>query len=151
MSIRFVHTNIVARDWRALISFYRTVFDCVPIDPERDLSGDWLDKGTGIGGARISGQHLRLPGCGEDGPTLEIFQYEGEQTRPYAAPNTPGFAHIAFAVDDVAAAAEAVRQAGGTDIGQLVEKEFPGIGLLVFQYQADPEGNIIELQKWIRD
>ena len=43
--------------------------------PERDLSGDWLDEATGIDASRIRGVHLRLPGFGTDGPTLELFEY----------------------------------------------------------------------------
>ena len=36
----------------------------------------WLDSATGINGAHLRGMHLRLPGYGEHGPTLEIFQYD---------------------------------------------------------------------------
>ena len=42
----------------------------------RDLSGEWLDRATGLKNAHIKGIHLRLPGYGEGGPTLEIFQYD---------------------------------------------------------------------------
>ncbi|MCK4340128.1 MAG: VOC family protein [Phycisphaerae bacterium] len=60
----------------------------------------------------------------------------------------PGFSHIAFAVDDVAQTARRVFEAGGEAIGELAEVEVPGAGSLVFQYVADPEGNIVELQRW---
>ena len=33
------HTDLVARDWRSLVRFYRDVFGCVPVPPERDFSG----------------------------------------------------------------------------------------------------------------
>src|SRR6185312_4186764 len=72
---RYVHTNVVARDWRALARFYQEVFGCRPVGPERHLSGAELEAGTGIAGARIDGVHLRLPGGGDAGPTLEIFEY----------------------------------------------------------------------------
>lgn len=150
MPVRFVHTNIIANDWRRLASFYETVLGCLPVSPERDLSGDWLSEATAIRDARISGIHMRLPGYDENGPTLEIFQYGSMPSRPEILLNTPGFSHIAFAVDDVSSMAEAVRNGGGRDVGKLTEIEIPGIGFLVFQYVADPEGNIIELQKWMR-
>jgi len=67
---------------------------------------------------------------------------------PPVKPNTPGFTHMAFAVDDVAAAAQAVFDHGGSAIGALATREIPGVGLLTFQYVADPEGNIIEIQNW---
>ena len=45
---RYSHTNIVARDWRALAGFYESVFGCMPVPPERDYSGPVLEAGTGI-------------------------------------------------------------------------------------------------------
>ncbi len=75
MPTRYAHTNIVAKDWKRLAAFYREVFGCIAVPPERNLSGGWLDRATGIEGAHLAGIHLRLPGCGQAGPTLEIFQY----------------------------------------------------------------------------
>lgn len=150
MTIRpkYVHTNLIAKDWKGLAAFYERVFGCIPVPPERDLAGEWLEASTGVPQAQIRGVHLRLPGYGDKGPTLEIFQYnrQAEQLRP--AVNRPGFAHIAFAVDDVAAARNAVLAAGGGTVGELVSVEIPGAGQITFAYVTDPEGNIIELQRW---
>jgi predicted enzyme related to lactoylglutathione lyase len=145
---RFVHINIVAQDWRRLAQFYQQVFGCIPVPPERNLSGDWLEKGTGVAGAEIHGIHLRLPGNEKKGPTLEIFQYNLQKKAQQAAINRPGFAHISFAVDDVEAARDEVIAAGGFRIGELITVRIPGAGLITFVYVADPEGNIIELQRW---
>ena len=60
----YKHINIVARDWDKLAMFYETVFGCERVLPERHLSGNWLDKGTGVKDAAFSGVHLRLPGWG---------------------------------------------------------------------------------------
>jgi len=146
MSIKYVHTNLIAKDWKRLAKFYQEVFGCVPILPERDLTGEWLEKATGLKGAHISGVHLRLPGYGNEGPTLEIFQYDSTPAHPSVKPNTPGFSHLAFAVDDVAATAQAVFNHDGSAVGELTVRDIPGLGLLTFQYVADPEGNIIEIQ-----
>ena len=73
--MKYVHTNIIARDWKSLAQFYMDVFDCQIAPPERDLHGLWADQLSGIDNVRIRGVHLRLPGY-TDGPTLEIFQYE---------------------------------------------------------------------------
>lgn len=62
------------------------------------------------------------------------------------APNTPGFSHIAFAVDDVAATLQAVFANGRSVIGELTMRQVPGVSLLTFQYVADLAGNIIEIQ-----
>jgi predicted enzyme related to lactoylglutathione lyase len=147
MPTKYKHTNLIAQDWRRLVTFYQDVFECIPILPERDLSGEWIDKATGIPNTHITGMHLRLPGYGNDGPTLEIFQYEEMPGRPPIKPNTPGFSHIAFAVDDVQAIAQAVLEHGGSTVGELTVRAIPGLGKITFQYLTDPEGNIIEIQK----
>lgn len=146
VNARFVHANIVTQDWQRLARFYEQVFGCTPVPPERNLSGQWLEEATGIPGAEIEGVHLRLPGYGDNGPTLEIFQYNRQKQRQETAANRPGFAHIAFAVDDVEAARDAVIAAGGGIIGELVSVDIPGAGTITFAYVTDPEGNILELQ-----
>ncbi|PYI79553.1 MAG: hypothetical protein DMF05_09540, partial [Verrucomicrobia bacterium] len=73
---KYVHTNLIARDWERLVRFYREVFGCEPKGPERDLSAAWLDRVNCVPNARLRGVHLRLPGYDEDGPTLEIFSYD---------------------------------------------------------------------------
>ena len=47
INARYVHTNLIARDWRALARFYQDVLGCMPVPPERDLSGPDIDAGTG--------------------------------------------------------------------------------------------------------
>jgi hypothetical protein len=47
--------------------------------------------GTGIPGATIRGMHLRLPGYGDGGPTIEVFQYNQMADRPTTAVNRPGW------------------------------------------------------------
>ena len=147
---RFVHTNLIAHDWRRLVRFYQQVFGCTPVPPERELKGEWLEAATGVPGAQIQGVHLRLPGHGQAGPTLEIFAYRPHMERPATAVNRPGFAHIAFAVDDVEAAREAVLAAGGGAVGPVVSVPVPGAGTVTFVYATDPEGNVVELQRWSR-
>ena len=146
--VKYVHTNLIARDWKRLADFYTRVFGCILIPPERDLVGQWLDDATSVSHAHIRGAHLRLPGYGDAGPTLEIFQYDSELTKPSTAVNRPGFGHLAFAVDDVDAMRDAVIAAGGRDVGKIVTVEIPGAGKIRFVYVADPEGNVIELQQW---
>ena len=146
MNCIYRHTNIVARDWRKLSQFYETVFDCVRVPPERDLAGSWLEKGTGVVGAELSGVQLRLPGHGETGPTLEIFQYsENEEKLPPAA-NREGICHLAFEVDNVAEAVDEVLANGGHKVGEVTSFDVEGIGTISFVYIADPEGNMIEIQ-----
>jgi len=148
MEAKYKHTSIVARDWRALARFYQDVFGCVWVLPERDLSGEWLGRGTGVRDARLAGTHLRLPGHGPEGPTLEIYPYSRNESKPCAAANREGIMHLAFEVDDVAKAAAEVLKNGGRRVGEITSSEIEGVGLLTFVYVTDPEDNIIEIQSW---
>jgi predicted enzyme related to lactoylglutathione lyase len=145
---RYVHTNIIARDAGKLTDFYKTVFHLKSINEKRDLSGEWLDKLTGLNKAHIVGEHLLLPGYGEDHPTLEIFSYDLMKETVPAEINRPGFAHIAFEVDDVEAVLSKITEAGGSAVGEMVSAKYPNQMEALFVYARDPEGNIIELQSW---
>jgi catechol 2,3-dioxygenase-like lactoylglutathione lyase family enzyme len=148
MTIRYGHTNLVARDWRRLAAFYETVFRCTPVPPRRSQRGEWLERGTGVPGAALEGMHLRFPGGGDDGPTLEVYQYaEVVENLPPVA-NRAGLGHIAFMVDDVEATLAAVLAHGGSAVGEVVRTDVPGKGPLTFVYAADPEGNLVEIQCW---
>ena len=146
INARYVHTNLVAENWKRLASFYQRVFGCQALLPERHLSGQWLEDATGVPEAEIHGIHLSLPGWGDNGPTLEVFQYSPQGERETKSANQPGFAHLAFEVNSVEDAVGAVLAAGGTAVGECVTVAIPGKGTITFAYVADPEGNIIELQ-----
>lgn len=145
---KYAHTNLIARDWRSLARFYQEVFGCVPIPPERDYSGSDLERGTGIPGARLEGVHLRLPGYGSGGPTLEIFQYSELAQEGAKTVNRPGFGHIAFAVENVDAARQEVLSHGCDAVGEVVTLRPAPDRTVTWCYVRDPEGNIIELQSW---
>ncbi len=148
MHARYSHTNLIAEDWQRLAAWYQDLFGCIPVPPERDYQGNDLDAGTSLHGVRLRGAHLRLPGYGDDGPTLEIYSYSTLEPRPATAVNRPGYGHIAFGVDDVPAARKGVLESGGRAIGEVVTLT-TSIGTKVtWCYVTDPEGNVIELQSW---
>lgn len=148
MPTRFAHTNIIARDWRELAAFYTEVFGCVLVPPERNQRGDWLAKGTGVANAHLQGVHLRLPGHGPEGPTLELYSYAEMLEKPAPAANRQGLGHLAFEVSDVAATLTKVLRHGGSTLGDVTTRVLPGAGTITFVYAADPEGNLLELQSW---
>jgi catechol 2,3-dioxygenase-like lactoylglutathione lyase family enzyme len=146
--IRYTHTNIITQDWRRLARFYEKVFQCVPVPPERNQSGEWLSKGTGVPNAALQGVHLQLPGYGDKGPTLEIYKYAEMAENATGAANRRGFGHIAFHVEDIERILALALENGAKKIGELSEHDVEGVGHLRFIYIADPDGNIIEIQNW---
>jgi catechol 2,3-dioxygenase-like lactoylglutathione lyase family enzyme len=148
INARFVHTNLVARDWHRLSGFYCDLFGCIPAPPERHYGGRDLERGTGVAGSSLDGVHLRLPGYGDAGPTLEIYTYSILAEGPAPEVNRPGFGHVAFEVPDVPAAREKVLAAGGSAVGEVVTLQPRPDLSVTWCYVRDPEGNIIELQSW---
>lgn len=146
--VRHGHTNVIAQDWRRLVDFYVTVFGCEPVPPERDLHGPVVEAGTGVSGATLNGMHLRLPGHGPDGPTLEIYSFGTMPPKPPTAIDRPGYGHLAFQVTDVAAARREVLAAGGIALGGIVRTQVAADRSVTWCYVTDPEGNPVELQSW---
>lgn len=146
--VRFGHVNIVSKDWRRLAAFYTDVFGCELVPPERDIRGSVLDAATGLSEAHLTGAHLRLPGLGPDGPTLEIFTYDELDPHPGTRVPRPGWTHVAFQVPDVPAALGAVVGQGGERVGDIVTTQTADGRRVTWCYATDPDGNIIELQAW---
>ncbi|MEL7602912.1 MAG: VOC family protein [Bacillota bacterium] len=146
--MRYVHTNLIAKDWKKLSAFYQRVFQCRPVPPPRNLRGDWLNRLTGLKNAHITGEHLALPGYDGDHPTLEIFSYDETADAGMKQIHRPGFAHMAFEVEDVETVLRQILNEGGEQLGELVQAEYPNNVVATFVYARDPEGNILELQSW---
>jgi glyoxylase I family protein len=145
---RFGHVNLTGADWRRLAGFYMDLFGCTLVPPERDYRGADLESATGVQGAHLTGAHLRLPGHGESGPTLEIYQYDTVEPPRSPRVDRAGWGHIAFQVPDVDDALSAVVAAGGASVGDVVNLTTSDGRHVTWCYATDPDGNIIELQAW---
>jgi glyoxylase I family protein len=145
---RFGHVNVTSHDWRRLAAFYTEVFGCTLVPPERDIRSADLDAATGLTDAHLTGAHLRLPGHGDSGPTLEIFSYDQLDRHPGGRVDRPGWGHVAFQVPDVPAALEAVVAAGGGRIGDVITTQTADGRRVTWVYATDPDGNLVELQAW---
>ena len=145
--MRYAHTNLIAKDWQKLSHFYQSVFGCIPDGAGRNLSGRWIEQLTGLKDVRIEGEHLRLPGYDENGPTLEIFSYSSAVSQQNEI-NGYGFSHIAFEVKDVDSTVEILQNHGGSLLGAVVKQDYGPMGTGTFVYAKDPEGNIVEIQSW---
>jgi len=143
--MKYIHTNIVSKDWQKLSKFYQDVFQCRPILPQRDYSGEFIETVVGIPGVHVVGEHLALPGYGNaDEPTLEIFTYSIPGKQEPLKVNDCGFAHICFLVEKgtIPVLLDKIVEHGGS-----ILSTFPK-GKMAEQfcvYTRDPNGNIIEI------
>lgn len=89
-------------------------------------------------------ERLIMLAC-KSGPNLELFEYRSTGTR-FAPPrnNEPGGHHVAFQVDDLAAAAQAVAIAGGQPCGQPNEVLAGPFAGLRWLYVKTPWASYIE-------
>jgi len=150
ISCTYLHTNLTVRDIEKMKEFYVRVFGCVPIREIQQLSGEWIEGITSVKDGEIKYVHLRFPGHGDTGPELELIEYINPTKEYEITPNTFGFGHISFSVENVHEAFSEVVKAGGGSIGDVVTVEVPNRGLLTEVYATDPEGNIIELQSYAK-
>lgn len=148
LKIKYVHTNIVAKNWKKLADFYINVFGCPVIPPIRNYSGNDLDSAVNIKNVVLNGVHLLLPGYNKTGPTLEIFSYNPPLKKQNRKVNTPGITHIAFEVNDVNKVYKKVLKNGGKKVGKIITLTRSDGKEVTWCYVKDPEGNMIELQKW---
>lgn len=149
MEAKYVHTNIIAKDWKKVSLFYQNVFGCKPVPPQRDLRGDWVNRLTGIPDSHIIGEHLTLPGYDGALPTLEIYSYHNMDINNPKLINGVGLAHLAFEVDDIDSFLKKIKQEGGEQLGEKVSASYPNNVTATFVYAKDIEGNLLELQSWV--
>ncbi|MGI5919945.1 MAG: VOC family protein [Christensenellales bacterium] len=146
MGIRYLHTNIIAKDWRALAAFYIEVFGCEPVQPGGEPV-DESDGQTGICGMRMTGARLKLPGSDA---MLEILSCEPEGLDSWRPVNRPGLGHLAFYVDDIEQTLADITAHGGQQVSEVVRHTASEGGTLITAYACDPEGNGLELQNWCK-
>jgi catechol 2,3-dioxygenase-like lactoylglutathione lyase family enzyme len=145
---RFGHVNLTGPDWRRLAAFYQDVFGMEIVPPERDIRSADLDAATRVHDAHLTGAHLRLPGLGPDGPTLEVYQYDAVEPGREPRVDRAGWGHVAFQVSDVPAALAAFVAAGGSRFGDVITTTTKTGARVTWCYAADPDGNLVELQAW---
>jgi catechol 2,3-dioxygenase-like lactoylglutathione lyase family enzyme len=137
------HVGIVVDDLAAATEFFVEL----GLEPQGEgtLEGRWVDRIVGLDGVRTDVAMMQTPdGHGR----LELVKfhspsYQGDNQ--HAPANTPGFRHIAFAVDDIDAVVARLRARGGELVGEV--ERYKDIYRLC--YIRGPEGIIIELAEKI--
>ena len=120
----FHHVALICSDYARSKAFYTEVLGLEVIaETYREARDSWkLD--------------LALPGGGQ----IELFTFPGAPARP-SHPEAQGLRHLAFAVEDVAAARRSL-EAQGIEVEDIRTDELTGKR---FTFFADPDGLPLEL------
>ncbi len=136
--IRFLHVNIVSRDWNQLKNFYQAVFGCTPFGARRDYNDEWIANVVGIRDVRVEGRHVAVPGYSLGGPTLEIFTYSKKAKQGPLDLMDRGIVSVGFDIGDIATTLRAIVNEGGT----VVTSRGDGSAIV-----KDPDGNTIQMKR----
>jgi catechol 2,3-dioxygenase-like lactoylglutathione lyase family enzyme len=143
------HFSIACSDAERSLAFYRDHFGLEVYSDRVVEPGGFVERVTGVPGARLRIVHLRGHGY-----NLELLEYQTPRGEPRARePNDAGSAHVCFVSDDVEAdlrrlqaAGVRVRSAGGRAQAVVGGPNDGGLGV----YVEDPDGNPVELVQFAR-
>lgn len=136
----FNHTSFTVPDLERAVRFWCDTlgFEGPPV---AERTGDWVERVTGVRGARIRVAHLY-----GHGHHMEFIEYrDGSRENATAMPDRPGTGHVCLEVDDIDSAWRALHAAGATALGEITEIGDPGMRPCKAAYIRDPNGIIIEL------
>jgi catechol 2,3-dioxygenase-like lactoylglutathione lyase family enzyme len=137
------HTGITVSDLEHAISFYRDILGLeLIIGPTEVFEGDDLSAALGVRGARVK---LAIMKIGDS--SLELHQYLSPKSEVDRAmpPNTLGFMHVAFRVENIEQKVRELEAKGIRFLSQVnVVYEGPLAGWK-WIYLKDPDGITLEL------
>ncbi len=133
------HINIVVTDLEETRKFFQ-LFGFTTIH-EKTISGEWLDKVTGLKDILASYISLRH----ENSPvTLELLQYqhpEGGIDPKISSPNQVGFRHLALEVDNIEKEIERLEKIGIEFFSEIQTNSY-GKKMCYF---TGPDGILLEI------
>ncbi|CCV16329.1 VOC family protein [Mesorhizobium sp. STM 4661] len=133
------HTGITVPDMKQAVDFFTEVVGCkkaMSFGPFADDKGTFMQDLLGVDPKAVI-EEITLVRCGY-GSNIELFKYTAPDQKDLTPKNSDiGGFHIAFYVDDVAAA-KAYLDAKGvkTRMGPLPVKEGPAAGQTILYFQA---------------
>jgi glyoxylase I family protein len=135
------HVSVTTGDIARSLAFYRDLLG-LSVRSVGELSGDEVERITGVPGARLLSADLDLG----RGQVLELLEYVGAPDGAALAMDRPGSGHIGLAVDDVDAIHHQLVDAGWTVTSEPVELTEPGdwFGARCMTV-LDPDGVAVEL------
>ncbi|MBO9136635.1 VOC family protein (plasmid) [Rhizobium sp. B230/85] len=142
--MRLAHINLVARNVEVLTAFYVNVMKCNVLRELKTLSGENVSRGNGLPNSEIRTIWLKFPEL--ERPFLEIHEHTTTHHRDQPRVNEPGFGHLAFQMEDIRDTLSKIIEAGGAQIGEIIDFGTPGMPYLI-AYARDVEGNVLELEQ----
>ncbi len=137
---RLDHIGIVVQDLEAMTAFFTELG--LEVEGRESISGDWVDRVTGLPGLRTEIVMLRMPdGSGR----LELSRFSSPAAvgaeRPKDEPHGLGYRSVMFEVDDVDETVARLQGRGAALIGEIVQYE----QAYRLCYLRGPEGIIVAL------
>jgi catechol 2,3-dioxygenase-like lactoylglutathione lyase family enzyme len=135
------HVSVTTGDIARSLAFYRDLLE-LPVRSVSELSGEEVEKVTGVPGARLLSADLDLG----RGQVLELLEYVGTRKGAGLPLERPGSGHIGLMVDDVDAVHSKLVDAGWAVKSAPVELTEPGdwYGTRCMTV-LDPDGVAVEL------
>ncbi|TPI67058.1 glyoxalase [Mesorhizobium sp. B3-1-3] len=133
------HTGLTVPDMKQAVDFFTNVVGCkkaMSFGPFADDKGTFMQDVLGVDPKAVI-EEITMVRCGY-GSNIELFKYTAPDQKDLTPKNSDiGGFHIAFYVDDVAAA-KAYLEAKGvkTRMGPLPVKEGPAAGQTILYFQA---------------
>lgn len=133
------HTGITVPDMKQAVDFFTDVVGCkkaMSFGPFADDKGTFMQDLLGVNPKAVI-QEITMVRCGT-GSNIELFKYTAPDQKDLTPKNSDiGGFHIAFYVDDVAAAKAYLDDKGvKTRLGPLPVKEGPAAGQTILYFQA---------------
>ncbi|RWE43668.1 MAG: glyoxalase [Mesorhizobium sp.] len=133
------HTGITVPDMKQAVDFFTEVVGCkkaMSFGPFADDKGTFMQDVLGVDPKAVIEQ-ITMVRCGS-GSNIELFKYTAPDQKDLTPKNSDiGGFHIAFYVDDVAAAKTYLDGKGvKTRMGPLPVKEGPAAGQTILYFQA---------------
>ena len=140
---RMDHVSIVVEDLAAAMAFFVELG--LKLQGEGQVEGDWVDRVVGLDGVRSD---IAMLETADGHGRLELVKFRAPAARrgdQDAPANTLGLRHVAFVVDDLAAAVAGLRSRGVELVGEVERYEHS----YLLCYVRGPEGIIVELTQQI--
>ncbi|BCG91226.1 VOC family protein [Mesorhizobium sp. 131-2-1] len=133
------HTGITVPDMKQAVDFFTEVVGCkkaMSFGPFADDKGTFMQDLLGVDPKAVI-EEITMVRCGA-GSNIELFKYTAPDQKDLQPKNSDiGGFHIAFYVDDVAAAKTYLDAKGiKTRLGPLPVKEGPAAGQTILYFQA---------------